>query len=212
MTKDNILILSPHTDDAELGCGGTIAKLIEEGKNILWVAFSTAEESLPPGFPKNTLVQEFNNVTESLGLHKNNVIVYDFEVRKLTERRQDVLEELIRIRKDFHPDIVLGPSLNDHHQDHHVVSHEMIRAYKSEASIICYELPWNHIEFKTQMFVKLREEHIKKKLEMLSYYKSQFHIKRPYLTEDFIKGLAYTRGAQIGQKYAEAFEVIRWIE
>ena len=42
----NILILAPHTDDGEFGCGGTIAKLIKEGKNVSYIAFSTAEESV----------------------------------------------------------------------------------------------------------------------------------------------------------------------
>jgi len=212
MKDKNILILSPHTDDAELGCGGTIVKLLEAGNNILWVAFSTAEESLPPGFPKDTLVKEFRNVTESLGLGNDHVIIHDFKVRKLSERRQDVLEELIKIRKEFHPDIVVGPSLKDHHQDHHVVANEMIRAFKSSSSIICYELPWNHIEFNTQMFVKLNEEQIRRKIEILNFYKSQFYVQRAYLTEDFIRGLAFTRGAQVGHQFAEAFEVIRWIE
>ena len=86
------------------------------------------------------------------------------------------------------------------------------RAFKSSSSIICYELPWNHIKFDTQMFVKLSEDHIQKKIEILNFYKSQFYIQRPYLTEDFIRGLAFTRGAQVGHQFAEAFEVIRWIE
>ena len=44
---NNILVLAPHTDDGELGCGGTISKFVKEGKNIYYVAFSTAEESVP---------------------------------------------------------------------------------------------------------------------------------------------------------------------
>ena len=42
-----VLILAPHTDDAELGCGGTIARFLEEGKKIYVAAFSTARASLP---------------------------------------------------------------------------------------------------------------------------------------------------------------------
>ena len=38
----NILVLAPHTDDGEFGCGGTIAKLIDQGKNVFYAAFSTA--------------------------------------------------------------------------------------------------------------------------------------------------------------------------
>lgn len=207
----NILILSPHGDDAELGCGGTIHRFIREEENILWVVFSTAEESLPEGLQKNTLEVEFNQVMEKLGLTKEQYMIEQFKVRHLPSERQVILEKLMKIRHQFCPDIVIGPSLNDFHQDHQVVSNEMIRAFKSFCSIICYELPWNHIKFETQMFVKLEPEDIKKKIEILNCYKSQLSKKKCYFTSDFIKGLANTRGAQINVEYAEAFEVIRWI-
>lgn len=209
---EKILILSPHTDDAELGCGGSIVKFIENGKQVLWVAFSTAEDSLPSNLESDTLVKEFKNVIKYLNLGDKSFKIFNFKVRKLSERRQDVLEALVKIRKDFKPDLVIGPSLNDFHQDHFVVANEMIRAFKTSASIICYELPWNHVKFDTQYFMKLEDYHIKKKIELLNFYQSQFYVKRHYFTEDFIKGLAHTRGAQVGSSYAEAFEVIRWIQ
>ena len=43
----NILVLAPHTDDGELGLGGTISRLIEDGKKVTYVAFSTAQQSVP---------------------------------------------------------------------------------------------------------------------------------------------------------------------
>lgn len=47
---NNILVLAPHTDDGELGLGGTISKLIELGKKVTYVAFSTAQQSVPGRF------------------------------------------------------------------------------------------------------------------------------------------------------------------
>ena len=204
-----ILILSPHTDDAELGCGGTISKLLEYGHSILWVCFSTAEESLPEGFPPDSLKKEFLNVTSFLELPENSIRIFDYKVRKLSESRQDVLENLITIKKEFSPEIVLGPSLQDFHQDHSVVANEMIRAFKSTSSIYCYELPWNHLEFKTQLFVNLESSHIEKKIKMLEFYKTQFVAKRNYFTKEFIEGLARVRGAQVNHEFAESFEVVR---
>jgi len=207
---ENILILSPHTDDAELGCGGTISKFQREGKNILWLAFSTASESLPSHLAPDTLKNEFTGVARHLGLKENQFRTYDYKVRKLKESRQEILEELVKVGKEFNPDLVIGPSLNDYHQDHQVISNEMIRAFKTKASILCYELPWNHIEFKTQFFVQLNEDDIRMKQEMLTFYESQVVVNRHYFTEDFVRGIACTRGTQINTKYAEAFEVIRW--
>jgi hypothetical protein len=57
--------------------------------------------------------------------------------------------------------------------------------------------------------VTLDEVCIAKKLEALAQYESQRH--RPYLNEEFIRGLASVGGTQIGSTYAEAFEVMRVI-
>jgi LmbE family N-acetylglucosaminyl deacetylase len=208
MTK--ILLLSPHTDDVELGCGGSVAKFIERGDDILWLAFSVAEDSLPEGMPKDTLAREFEKVVQRYGLGEEQREILDFRVRHMGEHRQDVLEHLVRVRSRFRPDIVIGPSVHDYHQDHQVVANEMIRAFKSSASIICYELPWNNVRFDSQMFVTLEERHIEKKWEALQEYRSQMINRRGYFEREFIFGMARMHGVQCSNQFAEAFEVIRW--
>ena len=52
---NQILVLSPHTDDGEIGAGGTIARFVDAGKEIYYVAFSSCEASVPKGFPKDVL-------------------------------------------------------------------------------------------------------------------------------------------------------------
>jgi LmbE family N-acetylglucosaminyl deacetylase len=205
------LFISPHTDDVELGAGGTLTKLMEKGWEILWVVFSTAESSLPEGSPPDTLRKEFLDVANSIGLKENNLKIFDFQVRYLSSRRQEILEEMVKMKKEFSPNLVVGPSLDDNHQDHEVVAKETLRAFKDCASIICYELPWNHITFNTQLFVKVKERHIAKKIELLKRYKSQIALDRPYFQEDYIRGWAKMRGVQVKSEFAEAFEVVRWI-
>ncbi|ACL16197.1 PIG-L deacetylase family protein [Methanosphaerula palustris] len=206
-----ILVLSPHTDDAELGCGGTIVKLLNGENEIYWVVFSTAEDSLPDGLPKDTLKREYRTVTRDLALREENCKVFDFKVRNLHQYRQEILDDLVRIRNQFNPDIVIGPSLNDLHQDHQVVAHEMVRAFKTTSSIICYELPWNHVTFNTQFFCRLSTDQIERKCEILRNYQSQLLKGRQYFSKEFIFGLAKTRGIQCNAEYAEAFEVVRWM-
>lgn len=206
-----ILILSPHTDDGELGCGGSIAKLLDEGNELLWVVFSIAEDSLPKSLSNDTLRKEFLKVTEHLGLHERNYKIYNFKVRHLQEHRQEVLEEIVKIRHNFGPDIVMIPSLKDYHQDHQVVANEAVRAFKMDASIIGYELPWNHLTFDTNMFIRLDKRYINIKYELLKYYESQFLEGRNYFSQEYVFGLARVRGTQCNAIYAEAFEVIRWM-
>ena len=206
-----ILVLSPHTDDAELGCGGTIVKQLENGNEIFWMVFSTAEESLSTDFSKDTLKKEYYNVITELNLNDDNCQIFDFKVRNLHRYRQDILESLVKIKNEFRPQLVMGPSLNDVHQDHQVVANEMVRAFKTTTSIICYELPWNHITFNTQMFSILNKSHIDRKFKILNNYKSQIDKGKPYFSKEFIYGLASARGVQCNSDCAEAFEVVRWI-
>jgi LmbE family N-acetylglucosaminyl deacetylase len=206
-----ILLLSPHTDDVELGCGGSLFKFIEERNEIFWVVFSIASESIPQYLPKNILKDEFDEVLQYYGIAKDFSKIFNFKVRHLHNHRQELLEELVRLRKEYSPDLVIGPSLNDYHQDHQVVAHEMIRAFKTSASIISYELPWNHVTFNSQLFVRLTEDNVRKKWEALKNYKSQLLQNKQYFSENFIHGMARMRGVQCNSEFAEAFEVIKWM-
>lgn len=203
-----VYVLAPHTDDGELGAGGTISKLIESGADVYYFAFSTARLSVPKGFDEDILKIEVVKATDKLGIKKENVIIYDYQVRKLNYARQEILEDLIKHRKELKPDLVLMPSLNDIHQDHSTIAQEGLRAFKN-TTILGYELIWNNLTFNTTSFIKLEKKHIQSKCNALKEYESQGA--RDYMSEEFIFSLARTRGVQIGCKYAEAFEVVRWV-
>ncbi|MBO4263515.1 MAG: PIG-L family deacetylase [Bacteroidales bacterium] len=201
-----VLVLAPHTDDGELGLGGTICKLIEGGANVTYIAFSTAEASVPAGFPKDVLKTEVRRATGVLGIRPENLIIHNYQVRKLNYVRQEILEDLIRIRQEKTFDLVFIPSPHDIHQDHTTIAQEGIRAFKN-TTILGYELIWNNLTFNTQCFIALERRHIAQKMLALQEYHSQG--KRNYLSEDFVFSLAKARGVQVGCDYAEAFEVIR---
>jgi len=203
-----LVVLAPHTDDGELGCGGTIAKVLDEGATVYYVALSTAEKSVPEGFPKNRLALEVREATKALGIPEANLTIFNHEVRKLNYVRQEILESLVTLRNEIQPDLVFLPSSKDIHQDHLTVMQEGIRAFKY-STILGYELIWNNLSFDTDCFIKLNENQIERKINALKCYKTQEG--KAYMNPEFIKSLATVRGTQIGSKYAEAFEVIRWI-
>jgi len=208
MKNERILILAPHTDDGEFGCGASIAKFIEEGKEIYYAAFSLAEESVPDPFPKNILEVEVKAATKELGIDQDKLILYRYKVRRFAQFRQEILEDLVKLNRELQPNIVFMPSLNDLHQDHTTIAHEGLRAFK-RTSILSYELPWNNISFTTNSFIPCSEKHLQAKINALKCYKSQQE--KNYASEEYIRSLAVTRGTQIGTKYAEVFEVIRWL-
>lgn len=205
---DNILVLAPHTDDGEIGCGATIAKYIGEGKNVHYVAFSIAEESVPDGFPKNVLEIEVKKATKVLGITSENLIIKKYKVRNFPAHRQEILEDLIKLKKEIKPDLVFMPSSFDIHQDHKTIYEEGIRAFKN-TSMLGYEFMWNNFSFGSTLFSIISEDHIAMKIAALNEYKSQ--TKRLYAKSELVEGHARFRGLQITEEYAEAFEVIRWI-
>src|SRR5918999_5169385 len=90
-----VLVLAPHTDDGEFGCGGTMARLVDAGTEVRYVAFSIATKSLPDGFPPDTLAREVKEATAELGIPEEQLVVHDFDVRAFPEHRQEILELLI---------------------------------------------------------------------------------------------------------------------
>ena len=203
-----ILVLAPHTDDGELGCGGLISSCIEQGIEVYYAAFSNAYISLPEGYPKDTQIKEVTAATAVLGIPRKNLFLYDFPVRRFPEKRQEILQQMIELRAKIAPQLVLCPSLNDVHQDHQTIAQEALRCFKKQ-SILCYEEPWNNIVFSTNCFIKLEKHHLDRKIDALKCYQSQEH--RAYVNDDAIRALALTRGSQLEGGYAEAFEIVRWM-
>ncbi|MFM7758230.1 MAG: PIG-L deacetylase family protein [Crocinitomicaceae bacterium] len=203
-----ILVLAPHTDDLEFGCGGTVSKLIEEGNIVFCAAFSACRQSVRKEFPEDILITEIKAASSILGIDNQNLILFDYNVRTFNYHRQEILDDILKLKAEIKPDIVFIPALTDLHQDHFTIAQEGFRAFKF-SSLLSYELPWNNLSFNTASFMKLEERHIEKKINAVLKYKSQAH--RPYANEEFIRSLARTRGVQINTHYAECFEVIRWI-
>ena len=202
------VVLAPHTDDGEFGCGGTMARLAEAGCEVRYVAFSIATRSLPDGFPPDTLAREVREATTELGIPEDRLTVHDFDVRTFPEHRQDILELLVALWEEWQPDVVFQPSLHDIHQDHQTIAEEGLRAFK-RTTILGYEIPWNNFQFSYQWYVSLEQRHIERKIAALERYASQQH--RRYADPEYVRNLARTHGINVNREYAEVFQVYRVI-
>ena len=175
------LVLAPHTDDGEFGCGGTMARLVEGGCEV-------------------------REATAELGIPESHLTVHDFDVRTFPERRQDILELLVALWEEWEPDVVFQPSLHDVHQDHSTVAEEGLRAFK-RTTILGYEIPWNNFDFEYQWYAALEQSHIERKIAALERYASQQH--RRYANAEYVRNLARTHGVNVNREYAEVFQVYR---
>lgn len=203
-----ILVLAPHVDDAEFGCGATISRFVSEGHDVnVWV-FSVSEHTLKEGDTRSTRILELENSMRILGVKyywcDNNPAIH----RNMDKYRSGILDRMVELRKIMDRDTVFIPACNDIHQDHSVIREEAIRAFK-HCSLYGYEMPWNNMESKHSMFVRVSAKDLENKVKAIECYESVGTV--AYKSRRFIEGLAIVRGVQAGCLYAESFEVIRKI-
>lgn len=210
-----VLLLNAHTDDTEYSCGGTITRLVEAGDEMHYVAFSGSEEAVPDGLPKDILRHEVMHSTKALGIPPENVRVLNFQLRNFPRDRQAILDQIINLGKEIKPDIIIAPPTRDNHQDHRVIAEEALRVFKNKI-MWHFEIPYKNIIFTPNLYIKLEENHLNRKIEAIQCYKSQLIREglsngNTYFTKEFITANAMFRGQQIGERYAECFEVLRWV-
>ena len=203
-----ILVLSPHPEDGEIGCGATIQKFLKNGSKCWYAVFTKAEKSTKPPFKPDEQVREMYKSTSIIGFKKSNLIEKNWPVRTFSYHRQEILDHMLNLKKKINPDIVFCHSTHDTHQDHITITNEAIRAFK-KCTILGYELPWNLFKFNSHLYIETNIQSANRKAMALSNYKSRSY--RPYLSKKKILEVMGYRGLQIEKDYAECFEVIRQI-
>lgn len=204
--KKKIIVLSPHPEDGEIGCGGIIQKFIKNGSECWYVVFTIAEDSTHPPYKKDAQHDEMMRSVLSLGFNKSKIIKKNWKVRTFSYHRQEILDFMIQLKNKIKPDIIFCHSTFDIHQDHNVICQEAIRAFKL-STILGYELPWNLLKSQNNIFFEISKNQANIKAKALSNYESRSY--RPYLKKEKILTVMSYRGLQIEKDYAEAFEGIR---
>ncbi len=215
--KLNVLVLSPHADDAELGMGGTIAKLVKQKNNVTILTAILPRENLSGRVDKymeNKRYFEQLKSSNLLGtkLQTLNLDPYDF---KFDREYVKIFDEKI---KEIQPDVIFSCWEHDTHQDHKTLANIIFSvSRKNNISLYMYEamLPGgiNTNAFNPQLFVDI-SKFMKTKIKSINCYKSVFQRKKNNYSNfmDSITARAKFRGEMIGVKYAECFVVVKKIE
>lgn len=121
------MVFAPHPDDETWGCGGTIAKKIREGCEVIVVvmtdgrhAFSKVGIDLDPTPEelKQIRKEEIIRATKILGVPKKNLFFLDFEDRTLEKHEKEAEEKIIEIINKYSPVEIYFPYIKDCHPDH----------------------------------------------------------------------------------------------
>jgi LmbE family N-acetylglucosaminyl deacetylase len=208
------LAIGAHPDDAEIGCGATLALMKKKGHETHILVLTRGEAS---GDPK-TRVRECKNSARILGAKLSFGKLRD---TKITDGI-DTIKEIERVIGLVQPDIVFTHSQKDAHQDHRNTHLASMAAARKSKSILLYESPTAFREFEPQVFYDVTAT-ADQKFKALGgfnsqaskvYFESALHQtdnSNPKLVSSAMYGLMKYRGFQAGVPFAEAFEVGRYL-
>ncbi|MFC1920718.1 PIG-L deacetylase family protein [Chloroflexota bacterium] len=197
----NVIVFSPHPDDAEILMGGTIARYTQNGHDVLIVVVTVPNQ-------KEKRIKEAEESASILGARLS---VLDMDPYQVTLNRQ-LVETFDKLLKDFPPDIIYTCWHHDSHQDHQAVySATIAAARKNTCSVFMYDQPLpsgiTANTFRPQVFIDISDT-IETKIKSVSAHKTQLQ----NFTSKWIEGIrakAIYMGSQINVEYAEAFEVVK---
>ena len=223
-----LLVIAAHPDDELLGCGGSIAKYLNNGvlvKVLFLGEGSTCRYDDPSCKEAVAAIAERNLwAVEALGV----IGVTDFEFYNLPCGRFDqtpiiVINKIIEsVIRQFSPDTVFTHSAGDSNNDHRIAHRATIMATRPCGEnvvnrLFCYEVlsssEWSYTSsFLPNYFISLTESQLLAKWSALECYATEmrdYPFPRSWVG---VKNLAEKRGMQAGIEFAEAFQLVREFE
>jgi len=195
-----VLAIGAHSDDIEIGCAGTILKLIEQGavSEVHWIVLSGEGER----------ADEARRSADALldGVPRSKVVVGDFTDSFFPYEGRRIKEFFERLKTDLSPDVVFTHQREDLHQDHRLCCELTWNTFRDHL-ILEYEVPKYDGDMSApNAFVPLSERLGQRKIDhLMDHYGSQ-RSKR-WFREDLFSSLLRLRGMECNSptSYAEAF-------
>jgi LmbE family N-acetylglucosaminyl deacetylase len=195
-----VLCLGAHSDDIEIGCGGTVLKLIEQSKSIefYWLVLCAN--------PERTMEARRSAKAFLMRARKRTIVVKSFRDGFLPYLDPPVKECFEELKKVFKPDVIFTHCRHDLHQDHRLVCELTWNTFRDHF-ILEYEIPKYDADLRSpNFFVPLSEAHARKKVKrLIRYFTTQQN--KQWFSEDLFYGLMRLRAIEAASpaRYAEAF-------
>jgi LmbE family N-acetylglucosaminyl deacetylase len=196
-----VCFIGAHPDDIELGAGALVAHITSLAE-VFCITLSDNKKN--PAL--SNLIPEQKRSLSLLGVDEKHILVGKFETRRFPLSRQEILEHLIDFNKKHQPDIVFTHTKSDLHQDHGVVTEEVLRAFRG-TTVLGFDVIRSSHGFFPTFFVEVGEEDVKKKIAALAKYKT--YADKYYFNPDVTRATLLRHGALVERKFAEAFDISR---
>ncbi|MDX1761037.1 MAG: PIG-L deacetylase family protein [Christiangramia sp.] len=219
-----VIVISAHPDDEVLGAGGAILKHVADGDEVFWLI--TTNISTDQGFSEERVFsrqKEIESVEEQLGITRTFLLNYP----TMTLSSSSLIKMVPKISEVFNevkPEVIYCVNRSDAHSDHRITFDAVLACTKSFRypyikKVLMYEC-LSETEFAPALpekvffpnyFIDI-SKYMDKKLEVMQVYASEVG-EHPFPRSNRnIKALAVFRGASVGVEYAEAFQLIKYID
>ena len=195
-----VLCIGAHSDDIEIGCGGTVLHLIEASRKIefYWLVLSSSPERA---------IEARRSARAFLGkAARKTVVVKSFRDGFLPYAGAAVKESFEELKTLFAPDVIFTHCRHDLHQDHRLVCELTWNTFRNHL-ILEYEIPKYDADLRSpNFFIPLSETIARKKIRgLIRYFGSQRN--RHWFDAELFQGLMRIRGAEAGgsTRFAEGF-------
>jgi len=220
----NIIVISAHPDDEVIGAGGTLLKHAAKGDKVYWLIVTNVFEE--HGFTKERIKsrqEEIEQVAAEMGFTET--FKLDYPTMQLHSGSLiDMVPKISAIFQQVKPEVIYVMNRSDAHSDHRIVFDAVVACTKSFRypfikQVLMYECI-SETEFAPALpekvfipnyFVDI-SAYMNKKLEIMKIYASELGVHPFPRSIDNMNALAHYRGASVGVAYAEAFQLIKFID
>jgi LmbE family N-acetylglucosaminyl deacetylase len=202
-----VLFVGAHPDDIELGCGALIHNILQrcfDNCELLCVTLSDNKKN--PAL--QNLAQEHMQSMKVLGVPEDKVVLESFETRRFPQLRQEILEFLYRLNREYQPDLVFTHTQHDIHQDHVQTTEEVLRAFRG-TTVLGYDVLRSSYGFFPNFLAEVDEADVEAKVRALAEYKT--YTDRYYFSADILRATLIRHGALAERQFAEGFDILRVI-
>jgi LmbE family N-acetylglucosaminyl deacetylase len=220
----DVIVISAHPDDETLGVGGTILKHVANGDNVYWLIVTNVFEN--QGFSKERVESrrlEISKVEKMFGFKET----FNLNYPTMTLSSSSLIKmvpEISTVFSEVKPEIIYTLNRSDAHSDHRVIFDAVMACTKSFRypfikQILMYECI-SETEFAPALAEKVFlpnyfvdiTKYFDKKNEVMKIFESELG-QHPFPRSlENIKALAHYRGASVGVQYAEAFQLLKYID
>ncbi|MCR4315343.1 MAG: PIG-L family deacetylase [Planctomycetes bacterium] len=232
LSRQRLLVISPHADDETLFSGGLMSKIKSLGGEVFVICFSVGnldhfDDKDGHIVERNVRQYELGKAMEVLGVDDHEILFISDEkhLRMDAIPRRDLVNLLERearlATEKIRPTMMVlpAPSFN---QDHEAIYHAGITCtrphlatLKSFQNVVLIadmpQLAWGRVGFQPNVYVDISGEHLKRKLDAYRCHKSQVRPDPHQGSVETVELLAKMRGREVSLEAAEAYEALRFL-